>query len=155
MKRGLTSLVLMLTTLIVIVFLFTILFNIFIPKLQHLFSDSSVITQTLQNLDQKLFDLSGQRRMNQDNIKVLQSEAADYVKTFLGQSISILGDIGIMLLFLYFMLSNTGIIEKFVIDLLPMRRVDITRFTVELKAQTFSNVLGAPILAVSQVWLLL
>jgi predicted PurR-regulated permease PerM len=149
-KRGLTSLVMMLTTLIVIVFLFTLLFNIFIPKLQHLFSDSSVITQTLQKLDQKLFDYTGQRLMNPENIKVLQNEAADYIKAFLGQSISILGDIGIMLLFLYFMLSNTGKIEKFVLDLLPMRKQDIARFTEELKAQTFSNVLGAPVLAILQ-----
>lgn len=149
-KRGFTSILMLLTTLVVVVFLFTLLFNIFIPKLQHLFSDSSVITHSLQKLDQQLFDLTGQRLMNPDNISMLQSEAADYIKSFLGQSITILGDIGIMLLFLYFMLSNTGLIERFVINLLPMRKSDISKFTSELKSQTFSNVLGAPVLATLQ-----
>jgi predicted PurR-regulated permease PerM len=149
-KRGFTSLLMLITTLILVVFLFTLLFNIFIPKLQHLFSDSSVITLTLQKLDGQLFDMTGQRIMNPDNISMLQNEAANYIKTFLGQSITILGDIGIMLLFLYFMLSNTGLIEKFVINMLPMRKSDINKFTEELKAQTFSNVLGAPVLAILQ-----
>lgn len=149
-KRGFTSILMLLTTLVVVIFIFTLLFNIFIPKLQHLFSDSSVITLTLQKLDYQLFELTGQRLMNPENIKVLQNEATEYIKAFLGQSITVLGDIGIMLLFLYFMLSNTGIIEKFVIDLLPMRKSDIAKFTEELKAQTFSNVLGAPVLALLQ-----
>ncbi|HRG57693.1 MAG TPA: AI-2E family transporter [Bacteroidia bacterium] len=149
-KRGFTSILMLITTLVVVIFLFTLLFNIFIPKLQHLFSDSSVITLSLQKLDYQLFEMTGQRLMNPENIKLLQNEAAEYIKAFLGQSISVLGDIGIMLLFLYFMLSNTGLIEKFVIDLLPMRKSDITKFTEELKAQTFSNVLGAPVLALLQ-----
>lgn len=149
-KRGFTSILMLITTLVVVIFLFTLLFNIFIPKLQHLFSDSSVITLSLQKLDYQLFEMTGQRLMNPENIKLLQNEAAEYIKEFLGQSISVLGDIGIMLLFLYFMLSNTGLIEKFVIDLLPMRKSDINKFTEELKAQTFSNVLGAPVLALLQ-----
>jgi predicted PurR-regulated permease PerM len=149
-KRGLTSLIMLLVTVIAVVFVFTLLFNIFIPKLQFLFADSSVITHTVQQLDQQLFDITGQRFMNPENIKLLQGEAANYIRTILGQSINILGDIGIMLLFLYFMLSNTGIIEKFVIDLLPLRKSDIAKFTEELKAQTFSNVLGAPVLAALQ-----
>jgi predicted PurR-regulated permease PerM len=149
-RRGLTSIIMILVTLVVVVFVFTLLFNMFIPKLQFLFADSSVITHTVQKLDQQLFELTGQRLMNPENIKMLQSEAANYIRSFLGQSINILGDIGIMLLFLYFMISNTGIIEKAVIDFLPMKKSDIAKFTTELKAQTFSNVLGAPILAALQ-----
>jgi predicted PurR-regulated permease PerM len=149
-KRGLASLMIMLITLLLLIVPLTLLFNMFIPKLQHLFSDSSVITQSLQTLDNKVFDLSGQRFMNPDNIKALQSSAADYIKEFLSQSISILGDIGIMLLFLYYLLSNTGKIEHWVFNLLPVRKADLARFTEELKAQTFSNVLGAPVLATLQ-----
>jgi predicted PurR-regulated permease PerM len=149
-KRGLASLIIMLTTLLLLIVPLILLFNMFIPKLQNLFSDSSVITQTLQTLDNKVYDLSGQRFMNPDNIKALQSSAADYIKEFLSQSISILGDIGIMLLFLYYLLSNTGKIEHWIFNLLPVRKSDLARFTEELKAQTFSNVLGAPVLATLQ-----
>jgi len=149
-KRGLASLMIMLLTLLLLIVPLTLLFNMFIPKLQNLFSDSSVITQSLQTLDNKVFDLSGQRFMNPDNIKALQSSAAEYIKEFLSQSISILGDIGVMLLFLYYLLSNTGKIEHWVFNLLPVRKSDLARFTEELKAQTFSNVLGAPVLATLQ-----
>lgn len=149
-KRGLASLLIMLITLLLLIVPLTLLFNMFIPKLQHLFSDSSVITQALQSLDNKVYEFSGQRFMNQENIKSLQNSAAEYIKVFLSQSISILGDIGIMLLFLYYLLSNTGKLEKFAINLLPLKQSDLTRFTTELKAQTFSNVLGAPILATLQ-----
>jgi predicted PurR-regulated permease PerM len=149
-KRGLASLMIMLITLLLLIVPLTLLFNMFIPKLQNLFSDSSVITQTLQTLDNKVYDLSGQRFMNPDNIKSLQSSAAEYIKEFLSQSISILGDIGVMLLFLYYLLSNTGKIEHWVFNLLPVRKSDLARFTEELKAQTFSNVLGAPVLATLQ-----
>lgn len=149
-KRGLASLMIMLITLLLLIVPLTLLFNMFIPKLQNLFSDSSVITQTLQTLDNKVYDLSGQRFMNPDNIKSLQSSAAEYIKEFLSQSISILGDIGVMLLFLYYLLSNTGKIEHWVFNLLPVRKSNLARFTEELKAQTFSNVLGAPVLATLQ-----
>jgi predicted PurR-regulated permease PerM len=149
-KRGLTSLLVMLITILLLVVPLTLLFNMFIPKLQHLFSDSSVITQTLQTLDNKVYDLSGQRFMNPDNLKSLQISAADYIRGFLSQSISVLGDIGIMLLFLYYLLSNTGKLERFVVKLLPVKQSDLARFTEELKAQTFSNVLGAPVLATLQ-----
>jgi predicted PurR-regulated permease PerM len=47
-------------------------------------------------------------------------------------------------------LSNTGKIEHWVFNLLPVRKADLARFTEELKAQTFSNVLGAPVLATLQ-----
>lgn len=149
-RRGLTSLAVMLITILILVIPLTLLFNMFIPKLQHLFSDTSVITHALQGLDNKVFEYSGQRFMEPENLQSLQSSAAEYIKVFLSQSLSILGDIGIMLLFLYYMLSNTGKIELFVIDLLPVKQSDLTRFTEELKAQTFSNVLGAPILAILQ-----
>jgi predicted PurR-regulated permease PerM len=88
--------------------------------------------------------------MDPENLKVLQGNAAEYIKGFLSQSISILGDIGIMLLFLYYLLSNTGKLERFVVNFLPVKPSDLSRFTEELKAQTFSNVLGAPILATLQ-----
>jgi predicted PurR-regulated permease PerM len=149
-KRGLTSLLIMLITIMLLVVPLILLFNMFIPKLQHLFSDSSVITQTFQTLDNRVFDLTGQRFMNPENLKALQSSAADYIKDFLSQSVSILGDIGIMLLFLYYMLSNTGKLEKFVMKLLPMSQNDLSKFSEELKSQTFSNVLGAPVLATLQ-----
>lgn len=149
-KRGITSIIIMLITLLLLVVPLTLLFNMFIPKLQHLFSDSSVITQTLQTLDNRVFEISGQRFMNPDNLKSLQSNAAEYIRVFLSQSLSILGDIGIMLLFLYYLLSNTGKLERFVINLLPVKTSELSRFTEELKAQTFSNVLGAPVLATLQ-----
>jgi predicted PurR-regulated permease PerM len=149
-KRGLTSLFIMLITIILLVVPLTLLFNMFIPKLQHLFSDSSVITQTFQTLDNRVYELTGQRFMNPENLKSMQSGAANYIKEFLSQSISILGDIGIMLLFLYYMLSNTGKLETFVMKLLPVGQADLSKFTEELKAQTFSNVLGAPVLATLQ-----
>lgn len=149
-KRGLTSLVIMLFSIIIILVPLILVFNMFIPKLQHLFSDTSVITQTLQNLDDKIYEISGQRLVSDENIKKLQSEAANYITQILGQSVSILGDIGIMLLFLYYLLSNTGYLEIFIKKIIPVKNNELILFTEELKAQTLSNVLGAPILAVLQ-----
>ncbi len=149
-KRGLASLLIMLVSLALMVGLMVVLFNSFIPKLLSLFSDSNVITQALQDIDDNFFELSGQRLLNDENLKALQSSAANYITNILGQSLSVLGDIGVTLLFLYYLLSNTGKIEPFIFNLIPVKKTELIRFTTELKAQTYSNVLGAPILAVLQ-----
>ena len=149
-KRGLAALAVMLLTVIIVVGPLILLFNVFIPKLQHLFSDTSIITHTLKNIDENVYGFSGQRLLNPDNLIALQAGAADYIKSFLGKSVSVLGDIGIMLLFLFYLLKNIGKIEQFLWHLIPVNKKNINLFTAELKAQTLSNVLGAPVLAALQ-----
>ena len=63
---------------------------------------------------------------------------------------SILTDILLMFLFLYYLLVNIGRNERFLERVIPLTRDKMIRFADELQAQTRSNALGIPLLALAQ-----
>ena len=149
-KRGLAALVLMIASFMIILVPVLGFCYLFVSKLTLIFSDSSFIVQAFNSLDQKFKALTGNELLSQDNLASFQTRAAGYITGFFSASLSILADIGIMYLMLYYMLINTGALENKLNEELPFSAHNIDLLSNELKAQTISNAIGMPLLALIQ-----
>src|SRR6185369_10696294 len=116
-----------------------------IPKVTLFFGDTSMIMKTLKDADIRIKSLTGIQVLSDENLLSLQQKATGYITSFLGQSLNVLITIGIMYLLLFYMLKNYGKLETTVKEFLPFDQSNISKFTQELKAQTYSNAVGAPI----------
>lgn len=110
--------------------------NEFIEPLKHL---------DLQIRDQFHFTL-----LSEKNLAQIQSLITNFISTLLGQGLNLLSSIGMMYFFLYFMIININRMEAAILLYLPFKREKITVFGDELKAQTLSNAVGVPLIAVAQ-----
>jgi len=149
-KKGLAAITLMLLSFIVIlvpVFGFSYLL---ISKMSVMFNESSFFFQTIDRLDAKFQDVFGRELLSAENLKGIQEKAAGFITLFLGGTMNILADLLIMYFMLYYLLINTGKIEKSLNKNIPLENDDIQLLGDELKAQTFSNAIGAPLLALVQ-----
>ncbi|CAN5469550.1 AI-2E family transporter [soil metagenome] len=149
-KYGLAAITLVMGSFIIIlmpVFGFSYLF---VSKMNVLFNESSFFLQTMNTIDEKFRSLFGRELLSADNLKTIQEKGTMYITQFLGETMSVLADIGIMYFVLYYMLINTGKLEKALNKYIPMDSNDIQLLSNELKAQTYSNAIGAPLLAVIQ-----
>jgi predicted PurR-regulated permease PerM len=149
-SRSAASWVMLLMVLISVIVPLIIVFNVLTPRILALLEDQSAVTAMLSNVEKLIHDQTGVDIMEESTISRMKESLVDLLSGFLGQSMSVLADIGVMILFLYFLLKNVGQLEKVLISFLPIKKTNINLFGEELVAQTYSNVLGAPILAIVQ-----
>ncbi|PBQ33047.1 AI-2E family transporter [Sphingobacteriaceae bacterium] len=88
--------------------------------------------------------------LSEKNIAELQSRAAGLASQALNMGLSVFSSITMMYFFLYFLLVGFNRIEAAIILFLPFDKRKIMLFGHELKAQTFSNAIGIPLIAVAQ-----
>ena len=149
-NRGPAAVVLMFGSFIIILLPVLGFSYLFVSKMTLMFSESSFFLQTMNTFDQKFYALFGRELFSAENLVTIQEKATGYITQFLGETLSVLADIGIMYFILYYMLTNTGKLEKGINKYLPLDPNDILILGNELKAQTKSNAIGAPFLALTQ-----
>jgi len=143
------SAVLLISFLVVLLPVFLVCYMM-VPKIAFFFSDTSMIMQTIKNADERIRSLTGIQMLTDQNIRSLQVRATDFITVFLSESVSILITIGVMYMVLFYMLKNFSRMESAVIEFIPFNKKNIREFTHELKAQTYSNALGAPLYGLLQ-----
>lgn len=121
-----------------------------ISKLSLVSGNSSFLVQAVKTIDEKIYTLFNIRILSAENLADFQKKAADYISGFLGETLSVLADVGIMYLLLYYMLVNTGKLEEEINSHLPLSRESIKMFSDELRKQTYSNAIGSPVMALVQ-----
>jgi len=108
------------------------------------------IMNSLKNFDvylQQRFDV---KLLSDKNIADVQSYATTGLSIILTQSLTFFSTIIMTYFFLYFMIINTGRMEAAVVFYLPFKKDKLMLFGNELVAQTFSNAVGIPLIAVAQ-----
>jgi len=108
------------------------------------------IIEPLKHLDVQLRDRFHFTLLSEKNLGQLQSLLTDFLSSILNQGLNLLSSIVMMYFFLYFMITNMNRTEAAIILYLPFERKKIELFGHELKAQTFSNAVGVPVIAVAQ-----
>lgn len=142
--------------LIIIVSFFIILLPIslmasmVIKKITTITSNIDDVITPLTALDQELQSRFHFVLLSEKNLSGLQTVITDFVSSLLNQGLNLLSSISMMYFFLYFMIVNINRMEAAVIFYLPFKRQKIELFGNELKAQTFSNAVGVPLIAVVQ-----
>lgn len=110
----------------------------------------TTVIEPLKNLDARLQSRFHFILLSEKNIAQAQSLITDFISSLLNQGLNLLGTITMMYFFLYFLIININRMEAAIIFYLPFKRSKIQLFGDELKAQTFSNAVGVPLIAVVQ-----
>lgn len=110
----------------------------------------ATIIQPLKNLDALLQQKFHITLISDKNIAQAESFVTGLISSLLNQGLNLLGTITMMYFFLYFLIININRMEAAIVFYLPFGRHKIELFGGELKAQTFSNAVGVPLIAVVQ-----
>jgi predicted PurR-regulated permease PerM len=86
--------------------------------------------------------------ISKDSLAKIQGIATQTISNLLNGSFNFFTTITMMYFFLYFMIIKTGKLEAGLILYLPFKRSKMLLFGDELKAQTFSNAVGVPLICV-------
>lgn len=150
LKRGLAvAIVLLLSFLVIIIPVFGLTY-LLISKISMMFSSSHNFYLEIQNLNTSINTNYGVNILAPENLIKLQSEITNFIPNLLGQTMSILADIAIMYFILFYLLYIETPMEKSIVRFLPYKTENAHLFTKELVSQTYSNVIGAPLLALIQ-----
>lgn len=109
-----------------------------------------VIIEPLKQLDSTLNQRFGITFLSGDIFSRVQQFATNTISNLLNSSLNFFSSILMMYFFLYFLLVNINRLEAAIVFYLPFKRQIIEMFGHELVAQTFSNSIGVPLIAVAQ-----
>ncbi|MFN8155422.1 MAG: AI-2E family transporter [Bacteroidia bacterium] len=126
------------------------LYGLLASKINYALVHSTELMAGLRQMDDYIFNMTGIRVLSDDMLKKIQEIAANVIPQILGATADMLATIGMMYFMLYYLLMNFGKNEKMIGDLLPVEEEKALRFSGELESAVFSNVLGAPVLAILQ-----
>jgi predicted PurR-regulated permease PerM len=108
------------------------------------------IVAAIKQFDYVLSSKTGIKILSEEGIAKIQNTAATIVPNLLGKTASLLTDIAMMYFILYFLLDNMGKNEETLKRIIPLDKERVQPFADELESMVYSNVLGAPVLAVVQ-----
>ncbi len=149
-KKWVSAIAVIVATLFLIVIPLITIASYIIPKFINIVTDSSIIGQVVDLIDQRMRVTLGVRLFSPENLQNFSQKATLMVTGLVGTTFSILGDVIIMYFLLYFLLISSGSIQQIVEDYVPFSHENILRFSRELQGMTYANALGAPLIAVLQ-----
>lgn len=113
-------------------------------------SNPDTIIKPLRDFDQTIYQRFHVSLLSGDSMQKIQRFATDTVSMLLDTGLNFFSSIIMMYFFLYFLLMNINRLEASIVFYLPFKRSIIEIFGNELVAQTFSNAVGVPLIAVAQ-----
>ncbi|CAN5641502.1 AI-2E family transporter [soil metagenome] len=119
-------------------------------KISSVISHPETIMNSLTSLDAYIQKQFGMELISDKSKADLQSYATSGLSLILSQSLNFFTTIIMTYFFLYFMIINTGRMEAAIVFYLPFKKDKLMLFGNELVAQTFSNAVGIPLIAVVQ-----
>lgn len=149
-KKGLAALLIIFVSFFIILLPIITLVSLLYTKIAHVISQPESIMSSLRSFDVYVQSSFGIKLLSDKNITDLQAYTTSLLSLVLSQSLSFLSTIIMTYFFLYFMIINTGRMEAAIIFYLPFKKDKLMLFGNELVAQTFSNAVGIPLIAVAQ-----
>lgn len=110
----------------------------------------ATIIEPMKRLDALLQERFHITLISEKNIAQAETFITGLISSVLNQGLNLIGAITMMYFFLYFLIININRMEAAIVFYLPFGRHKIEIFGEELKAQTFSNAVGVPLIAVVQ-----
>ncbi|KYP16502.1 AI-2E family transporter [Flavihumibacter sp. CACIAM 22H1] len=148
--KSLTAVTIIIMTLIIIMAPLTLFVTMVYQKIANFLENPDLIMQTLKNFDNQVSDRFGVQLLSPSNMEKIQTTATNLMTAVLNNSLNFFSTITMMYFFLYFMIINVNRMEAAIIFYLPFPRQKIEIFGNELVAQTFSNAVGVPMIAIAQ-----
>lgn len=148
-KPAAAVLIILISLIIIMVPIITVgilLYN----KGKYYLANPDMLVESLKRVREQIHSNYGISVVSEQNIANIKVYATNAISGLLNESLSFFGSITILYFFLYFMLVSINRMEAAIVFFLPFKRQKIELFGKELVAQTFSNALGVPTIAVAQ-----
>jgi predicted PurR-regulated permease PerM len=148
-RHGLAVATVLILSLIVILIPAFAITNMLVSKLSGMLANYDIYKE-FQALNNTINSKYGVNVLSQENLTKIQAELTNLIPNIFEQTLSLLASIAIMYFMLFYMLSSNTFAEKGIMKFLPYTPENSHLFAKELVSQTYSNVIGAPVLAIIQ-----
>ncbi|HVX49528.1 MAG TPA: AI-2E family transporter [Chitinophagaceae bacterium] len=128
----------------------TILFTLLYDRVSSVLAQPDSIVEGLKKFNDSIEAKYHYELISDKTIDTIKSNIAALLPVILDKGVGFISTIAMMYFFLYFMLQQRGRMEAAIVFYLPFKRDKIKLFSKELVAQTFSNAVGIPMIAVAQ-----
>ena len=150
MKKGFSIfIVILLSFLVILVPVFGIT-NLLITKLTQILSNNTQVFFTTHDANTYIQEHFGFNVLTPENIVKVQEQLTNLIPNLLNQTFTILADIAIMYFILFYLLYTEHHFKNRLMSYFPYKKENAELFAKELISQTYSNVIGAPLLAIIQ-----
>ena len=149
-KKSMAAILIIFVSFFIILLPIITLVSLLYNKIAGVVMHPETIMNTLKTFDAYMKSRFGVELLSTKNIADLQAYATAGLSLILTQSLKFFSTIIMTYFFLYFMIINTGKMEAAIVFYLPFKKDKLMLFGNELVAQTFSNAVGIPMIAVAQ-----
>jgi len=149
-KRSWAAMLVIVISFFIILVPVTLFIFMIYNKVAPVVAHPEQLLANLHELDAMMTDRFGVKILSEKNIQDIQAMSTVLVSGIVNQGLEVFTTITMMYFFLYFLLINFGRLEASILLSLPFSRSKIKMFGSELKAQTFSNAIGVPLIALAQ-----
>lgn len=149
-KKGNAAIVVIIISFFIILLPITVLVTLVFNKVSHVAANPADIIASIKNFGVIIQEKTGFELITDQNLASMQTYATTLLSGILNQGLGFFSTILMLYFFLYFMIQNINRMEASILLYLPFKRDKIKLFGNELVAQTFSNAVGIPLIAVAQ-----
>ncbi len=149
-KKSWAAILVIVVSFFIILLPMTLFFSMAYNKVVPIASNPNAFLPYVHQIDSTLQHKFNVEILTAQNIDVIKTTSAQLVSGALNQGFAFFSSIVMMYFFLYFMLINFNRMEAYIVLSLPFKKEKIKMFAEELNAQTFSNAIGIPLIAVAQ-----
>lgn len=149
-KKSMAAILINVVSFFIILLPITFFVSMVYNKVAPVASNPEILKPYVHQMDSTLQHKYGIKILTVKNIDMVKSQSTKVFSGALNQGLAFFSSIVMLYFFLYFMLINFNRMEASIILSLPFKKSKIKMFGEELKAQTFSNAIGIPLIAVVQ-----
>lgn len=149
-KKGLTAILLMLASIIVILLPIGLLANLLSSKVNYAIQHSSELVEALKKVvhsAEQRFDIT---ILSDENINKMGEAIAQSLPKILGATFNTVTTVFFIYFILYFMLVNGRKMEDALYEYIPLKDENVKRLGDEVNMMVLSNAIGIPVIALAQ-----
>ncbi|WP_018630163.1 AI-2E family transporter [Niabella aurantiaca] len=136
--------------LIIFLIPFTVAVTLISPKINKALQNPEAIIETGKHVITTIQNKIGLRLLSENALSDMVKRATAAIPKLLNSTINIISNLAIMLFILYYMLVRGSEIERYLSNVIPLKRNNIHLLSVETKKLVISNALGVPFISIIQ-----
>lgn len=149
-KKGLTALLFILGSLIIISIPIYFAIILVSPKINSLLNHQQEVMQGLQIFTDKIESVLGTKLFTDENTKSVAVKISAIIPGLLNSSANLLTNLIILFFLYYYLLVNGKFIEKYLHKLIPLKSENVNKLYTETNLMVKANALGIPLICLVQ-----
>ncbi len=149
-KKGLTALLFIFGSLIIISIPVYFTFQMVSPKINSLLDNQQEVMQGLKIFSAKIEHYTGIQLFSDDNTKVLADKISAFIPGLINSTANVLTNLIMIFFLLYYLLVNGIVIEKYLNKTIPLKAENVKMLASETILMIRANAIGIPIICMVQ-----